>query len=83
MKCIVFAGLLASATAFIAPAPRVSVSVSSAGSEGGWGGGGGREGGRAGGERVSQLKLTQIHIHTITVPLCDEDGPGEPGGLRH
>lgn len=26
MKCIVFAGLLASATAFMAPAPRVSVS---------------------------------------------------------
>lgn len=84
MKCIVFAGLLASATAFIAPAPRVSVSVSLAGSEGG------RVGGREGRRRGSfnQKAHTHTHIHTVyvhssTVPLRDEDGPGEPGGLRH
>lgn len=62
MKCIVFAGLLASATAFIAPAPRVSVSVSLAGSEGGWGEG--REGGRAGREGKSIKAHTYTHIHS-------------------
>ena len=60
MKCIVFAGLLASATAFIAPAPRVSVSVSLAGSEGGRG----REGGREG---MAERVVRSIKPHTYTL----------------